>query len=298
MSPAIGHAAALATTVLWSVTYVLFTVAVRRIGARALNRLRLALALLLLIAAHLIAYGTVYPVGATGERWLWLGLSGVIGFAVAEAMLFRALFHLGPHRTSLVMTVAPVFSALLAWGALGETLSALQIGAVALTLSGILVVLWQRRAKAPAAAPVAWIGIAFAVGAAAAQAGRYILSKKGMEGGFPILSTNLLQIFSATAAAWLWGALTGRLRETVTALRRPGAALPTGTGAVLGPFLGVSLSLVALRAAPVGIASTLLALPPILTLFLERTVWGVPIRARAAVGTVIAVAGVAMIFLL
>lgn len=299
MSPIVGHAAALATTALWSFTYILFTVAVRRIGARALNRLRLVIALLLLVLTHLVRYGTVIPVDATGSRWLWLGLSGVIGFAVSDALLFRSLFHLGAHRTSLLMTAVPVFSALLAWITLGETLSPAQLGAAVLTLTGIVLVLWQRRSAEEGPHPrTVWIGIAFAVGAAAAQSARYILSKKGMEGGFPVLSTNLLQILCATVAAWGWGVLSGRLRESVTALRQPGSVAPTVAGAALGPFLGVTLSLVALRAAPVGIASTLLALPPVLLLFLERIVWGVPIRARAALGTAIAVAGVAAIFTL
>ncbi|UCF10879.1 MAG: DMT family transporter [Candidatus Bipolaricaulota bacterium] len=298
MSATMGQAAALLTTVLWSFTYVFFTIAVRRIGASALNRLRLAAALGLLLLAHLVVFGTPVPFGAEASRWLWLGLSGVIGFAVAEALLFRSLYHLGAHRTSLLMTSAPVFSALLAWGVLGERLSPGQIAAVAVTLLGIVVVLWRRGNGDDGRGAAWWLGILFAVGAAAAQATRYILSKRGMDGGFPVLSTNVLQILCATVTIWLWTAVRGRLRATRDALRTPGAMLPMLAGATLGPFLGVTLSLVALRAAPVGIASTLLALPPVLLLFLERVLFRVPIRPQALIGTAIAVGGVAMLFML
>jgi len=297
VSEAVGHGAALATAALWSASYVLFTIAVRRIGAPALNRIRLAIALAFLLATHLIVYGSIVPLHASVERWLWLGLSGVIGFAMSDALLFRALDRLGAHRTSLVMTAVPVMSALLGWAILGEQLSAVRCGAIAVTLAGIAVVLWEPRTpRADGARPGLLLGVGFALGAAVAQAARYILSKKGMAGAFPVLSTNLLQILCASAAAWGWATLRGQLRSTWRRLAAREAAFPTLAGAVAGPYVGVTLSLVALRAAPVGVASTLMALPPVLLLFVERFVFGTPIRLRAVLGTAIALAGVALIF--
>lgn len=69
-------------------------------------------------------------------------------------------------------------------------------------------------------------------------------------------------------------------------------------GAVLGPFLGVWLSLVAVKYAYVGIASTLMSLPPIILIPVSHWVFKEKITFGAILGTVIAVAGVAMIFLL
>ena len=103
MTARLGEIAALGTALLWSLTYVQFTVAVRRIGPSALNRLRLLVALIFLVCAHLAVFGVPLPIDASVTRWGWLILSGVVGFAISDDLLCRALFHLGAHRTSLVM---------------------------------------------------------------------------------------------------------------------------------------------------------------------------------------------------
>ena len=67
-------------------------------------------------------------------------------------------------------------------------------------------------------------------------------------------------------------------------------------GAFSGPFLGVTFSLVAVKRAEVGVASTLMALPPVFLLpigyllFKERFGW------QAVAGTFIAILGVALLF--
>jgi len=293
-----GEIAALTTAVCWALTYVLFTLAVRRIGAKALNRLRLAVALFFLLATHFIVDGTPLPLNAEPFRWGWLGLSGVVGFAISDAMLFRALFYLGAHRTSLVMALVPVFSALLAWGILGERLGAIQGLAVLVTLGGIVLVIWQRGGKKERRLPECYLrGVGCAVGAALAQSLRYIFSKQGMAGGFSFLSTNVIQILAATVTIWIWAALLGELRSTLAALKPLRPRWATIGGAFTGPFVGVTLSLVALQHAPVGIASTLLALPPVFLLPLSRAIFKERIATRTVLGTFVALAGVTMIFL-
>ena len=65
----------------------------------------------------------------------------------------------------------------------------------------------------------------------------------------------------------------------------------------MGPVLGVSLSLFALQHTSVGVASTLIALPPIFLIpieyhfFKERFGWG------AIAGTILAMIGVGILFL-
>ena len=293
-----GGAAALGTAFLWSFTYVLFTMSVRAIGARALNRLRLAIALGLLVGAHWVVHGTPLPLGVELSRWGWLTLSGVIGFAISDAMLFRALYHLGAHRTSLVMTLVPVAGALLAWLTLGETMSLAQTLAALTTIVGVTVVIAQRPHANPAAdgrRPA--LGVGLALCSVVAQAARYILSKQGMSGGFSPLSTNVLQILAASVAVWGIALATGRVRETARSLRVSRAAWTTLGGAFTGPFLGVTLSLVALARAPVGIASTLMGMTPVFLLPLSRLVFRERLTIRAVIGTVIAVAGAAALLL-
>jgi len=294
-----GEIAALGTAVLWTMTYLQFTVAVRRIGASLLNRTRLTVALAFLVRAHLIVHGTPFPLDAEAARWGWLILSGVIGFAISDALLFRSLLHLGAHRTSLLMALIPVASALFAWGMLGEELTAIQAVAALVTVSGIALVISTRSSDREAANTNrrTSFGILCALGAVVAQSLRYILSKQGMSGGFPILSTNVMQILAATVAVWVVAAFRGTIRGSLAPLRERTVVLSTVGGAFTGPFLGVSLSLVALSAAPVGIASTLMALTPVFLLPISRFAFKERITLRATIGTALAVGGVAVLFL-
>ncbi len=68
-------------------------------------------------------------------------------------------------------------------------------------------------------------------------------------------------------------------------------------GAFSGPFIGVTLSLVALGNAQVGVASTLMSLTPAFLLPFSAIVFKEPIWRRAVYGTVLALAGVALLFL-
>ena len=294
-----GEITALATAVLWTMSYLQFTVAVRLIGASLLNRTRLTVALAFLILAHLIVHGTPFPLDAEAARWGWLILSGVIGFAISDALLFRSLLYLGAHRTSLLMALTPVASALLAWGTLGEQLTAIQAAAALVTVGGITLVVSARPSDREAAKTGrrTSFGILCALGAMVAQSLRYILSKEGMSGGFPILSTNVMQILAATVAVWVMAAFRGTIRGSLKPLRDRTAILSTVGGAFTGPFLGVSFSLVALYAAPVGIASTLMALTPVFLLPISRVVFKERITLRAVIGTALVVGGVAILFL-
>ncbi len=292
----LGEIAAIGTALLWTLTYVQFTTAVRRIGPAVLNRLRLLFALLLLVCAHVAVYRTPLPFDAELSRWGWMALSGVIGFAISDAFLFRAFFHIGAHRTSLVMSLVPLWSALMAWGLFGETLSYVQIGAGLLTIAGVALVVSSRR-RGPAIEEKLALGVLFALGAVAAQSSRYILCVQGMSGGFPPLSANALQILAATVAVWAVALVRGTASSSFGGLRDSVAAGTTVGGAFAGPFLGVTLSLVALTHAPVGIASTLMALVPVFLLPIARIVFKEPITLRAVFGTALAVAGVALLFL-
>lgn len=298
MSLPTGELAALGTSLVWSATFVFFSIAARRIGPQALNRLRLAVAIGILLLLHTLAYGTPIPLDVGAERLGWLALAGVIGFVLSDALLFRSLVLLGPQRSSLVMVLVPVVSAFLAWGAFGEIPSAVEAVAGLAVVGGIALVLWPRKGEEePASTRLRGKGVLLAAAAACCQASRYLLSKAGMEGGFPALSTNVLQIGVATLAIWGLTVVTGKVRPTLSALRDRTGRRTMAAGALLGPVTGVTLSLVALASAPVGVASTLMALSPVILLVVSRVAFKERIRPRAVAGTLLAVAGVAALFL-
>ena len=297
----VGEIAALLTALCWSFGAIFYTVAGRYLGSVTINRLRLLLSLIFLTAIHWLLLSTPLPLGAAPGRWVWLGLSGIIGLTLGDILLFQAYVWIGPRLAMLLKSLAPVFSALLAWLFLAEALTFGQITGIVLTVGGVSWVVLERNGEGQQAAGAGqrygW-GILFGLGAAITQAAGLITAKKGLDADFPALSGHLIRMLVAAIAIWGVALWQKQVRVTVEQLvSRPLAARHFIIGTVLGPVAGVWLSLVAVQRAPVGIASTLMALVPIFMLpigyfvFKERFGW------PAVVGTVVAVAGVGLLFL-
>jgi drug/metabolite transporter (DMT)-like permease len=298
--PLLGELAALGTSACWSLTSTFFTLAGRQVGSVAVNRVRLLFAVLFLTASHALL-GLALPVLAEPWRWLWLGLSGIVGLVIGDALLFQAFVWIGPRLTMLMMSLAPVISAALAWLFLGEVLAARELLAVMITVAGVAFVVLDRPASAGnrQAERDHVKGILFGLGAAAGQALGLILAKKGLAGDFSPLSGTLMRMVIAAAIMWGLAAAQGQAAATLRRVRgEPLALRRILGGAFFGPFLGVTLSLVAVQATQVGIASALMALPPVFLLPISRLVFGERVGARAIAGTFVAIAGVAMLTLL
>jgi len=294
----LGEIAGLLTSVAWSGTSVLFTKATQQVGSIVVNRIRVLLALAFLMLLNLVFYGYLLPTGAGLERWLWFGLSGAIGYALGDVFLFQSFLCIGAQRGMLMMSLAPLMSAALAWIFFDETLTALQLLGVLVTLAGVALVILRRRNAASHASCSPAQGALFGLGAAASQAVGYVLSKQGLVGDFPPLAGNSIRMLAAVLALWVLASLQGKVRETFRSVQARRDVLTwLALAAFTGPVLGATLSLYALQNTQVGIASTLIALPPVFLLpvswlvFKEKFDWG------AVIGTLTAIGGVAILFL-
>ena len=294
----LGEIAALGTAVLWSFTSVLFTLAGRRVGSVVVNRTRLAVALLFLILTHAALQGQLLPLPIEPGRFTWLALSGIIGLVLGDAALFQALVLVGPRLSTLMMAAVPVISTFLAWAFLDERLSSLQLLAVGITVGGIAWVVAERRGgQIESERKQYLLGILAGLGGAVGQAVGLVTAKLGMTGDYPPLSGVVVRMLAAALAMWLWTLLKGEGRSTIQKARTGKAGMLIVAGAFVGPFLGVWLSLIAIDATLVGLASTLMALTPIFVIPLVRIVFDERVSYRAILGTVVALVGVAMIFI-
>lgn len=295
-----GQIAALGTSVCWTLTSIFFTASGRRVGSVIVNQTRLALAVVFLALTHFLTRGQWLPVNADPDRWFWLGLSGLIGLTLGDGFLFQAFVLIGARRSMLLMSLVPIISAVIAWLFLGETLSAPEMIAIGLTVGGIgWVVLEKEGANGtPVETRRYWLGVLAGIGGALGQALGLVLSKKGMGGDFPPLSATLMRMVVAAVVIWSYTLLQGRGGHTLRALTDRRASLAILGGAIAGPFLGVWLSLVAVKLARVGIASTLMALPPVFVLLPSVWIFRERIGPRAVIGTLVAIGGAALIFLL
>lgn len=295
-----GQLAALGTSLCFTATSTFFTLGGRLVSALVVNRTRLLLATLFLTIAHLL-FGIPLPVSIEPFRYFWLVISGVIGLVLGDAFLFQAFVWIGPRLAMLMMSLAPVLAVLMSWAFLGEVLSLGQLLGIFLTVSGVAWVVMDRRGRkglSPDSNRHYFLGILFGIGAAFGQAAGLVTAKFGLVGDFPALSGTLIRMVAAVVVLWLITLLQGQARSTFARVRsQPRALAYITAGAFFGPTLGVTLSLVAIQRIPVGIASTLTSLPPVLLIPVGYFVFGERFGWQAILGTLVAIAGVAVLFL-
>lgn len=311
LAPYIGPAAGVATSFLWSFTALFFTAAGKRLGAATVNAVRIGMAIVLLGLTHRVLFGVWVP-AAQGGQVLYLALSGLIGLSIGDLALFTAFVRIGPRLSMLIMTTAPIFAALFGWVALGETLPPWAWIGMALTIGGVCWVVLERPAQpTPELAGRRAGGLLLALIASACQAGGLLLSKQGIGHGWlppeqhlnPQAATLLRMFFAGVfvlpTVAWLVARhrLAHPLRhEAVDPRRRRAGYLFAFCGAMVGPFLGVWMSLVASNHASLAVAQTTMSLPPVFILPWVVLIHKERLSRRAVLGALIAVGGVALLF--
>ncbi len=309
----LGEAAAVITSTLWTGNSILFTAAGKRIGAISVNAIRIAIAVVLLSVTHIIFFGTVIP-DANNAQWLWMGLSGIIGLGIGDFALFSAFVLIGPRKSLLLMSIAPIISVIFSYLLLGEVLGLWVLLGIAVTLVGIIIVILEREVrrvqtnegdrKIDFVKKRNMLGISLGVIGAVGQGLGLVFAKYGIINAaddiskpLDSLSATLMRMLVGAIFVWLVITFWGRLPEIRKGIEDRRAVKLTSAGAFIGPFLGVWFSMVAISYTEVGIAMTLMSLMPVMVipvvwvLYKEKTNW------RGIAGAVVAVIGVAIIFL-
>jgi drug/metabolite transporter (DMT)-like permease len=303
----IGETSAIAVSFLWTICSILFAYAGRRIGALSVNAIRIVMALGMLGAAHILIFGTIIP-DANRSQWIYMSLSGVVGLAIGDFGYFGTLVILGPRRGTLIMSLNPIFSVIAGYFVLTEMLSIWTFIGIAITLAGVTWVILERENRSneePITQKEKVLGVTFGLIGAIGQGVGLVIAKYGMENvandpsvSLDPLSATLIRMIAGTIVVWLFIIAIGRLPKLINDLKDTKAVNATFAGAFFGPFLGVWLSMVAVMYAFAGVAATLMSLMPLIVipflwvLYRQKTSW------RGFIGAVIAIVGVAILFLL
>ena len=294
----IGEIAALATAFLFAMTALIFTSTARAIGSQATNRMRLLFALVYLVILNVILFREPLPFSADSSRWFWLSLSGVIGLSLGDAFLFQSLVSVGTRLGSLLLSLAPIFGSIIAWIFFHETLTVLQITGIVLALAGIGWVVLSHQEPPDTPHGHTRRGVIFGVLAGLGQAVGLVFSKQGMSGEFSPFQANAIRMLAAVIFIWALSVFDGSAAGTLKGLQgKPRVVGLLALGAFVGPVLAVTLSLLAIQYAEIGVASTLMALTPVIILPISYFVFKEKVGWQAILGTVLAIAGVAVLFL-
>ncbi len=292
----LGEVTALITACLWSMSSIAFTEASIRVGPMYVNVTRMLIALLLLSVT--LMFLSVKIDLSSNQIWN-LTISGFAGLVIGDTFLFKAFKNIGARLSMLVMALVPPVSALLAFLFLGESLSLLGVIGITITVSGIALVIFKREERPSSNYKIDYSGIFYAFIGALGQAVGLIFAKQAFnENEINGFLASFVRIASAVVIIYPIVIVTKRFKEPVKVFMKDKKGfLFTLIGAVFGPYLGITFSLISISHTKVGIASTIMATVPILMLPLVYFYYKEKLSWISIIGAFVAVSGVAIIFL-
>lgn len=293
----LGEIASLATALCWTITSVAFESAGKRVGSISVNLIRLVIALLLISVFNLFTRGMMLPLDASSSAWFWLSISGIIGFVLGDLFLFQAFVVIGSRLSMLIMSVVPPITALTGYIMMGERISLLGLVGMMITIAGIALVILTRNPEDKMlrfSYPVK--GLIYAFIGALGQAFGLVFSKFGMGSYNPFAATQIRIIAAIIGFALVIG-ISKNWENVYLALKDIKAIKYISIGSLFGPFIGVSLSLLAVQHAPTGIVSTITSITPILIIPVAIIFLKEKVSPREIFGALITLGGVSLLFI-
>lgn len=289
----------------WTATALLSEYGSKRMGNLTLNVLRMSLTLIFSLILFWYSTGSPIPAGGSVEAYGWMLLSGLVGYVIGDFCLFQCYIIIGSRFGQLFMTLAPLSAALTAWITLGQHMAPKSILAMLITLLGISISVLGRGERHRLSLKLPLNGVLFAIGAALCQGVGLVLSKIGMNhydtGTIPDWLVPFSANFFRCIAGIIGFTILMYFRQGFRPLRQAfhdakGMTVATTT-TIFGPFVGVGFSLMAVQYTSAGIASTLMALTPIIIILPSYLLFREPITWKSILGALISVFGVSLFFL-
>ncbi len=291
----IGEIAALITAVLWSGSAIAFSEASKILGSSLVNITRMVLGLIFLAITILVLN---IEVDITFQQYIYLIISGIIGIAFGDAFLFKALELIGARISMLLMAVSPIIAAVLAFIFLGERISGWGVIGIIITFAGILMVVIQKN-EAATNKKNSIVGIIFALLAALGQGGGLIFAKLAFNGGeINGFFATFIRLGASFVVFYPILRFSNRLKNPIDKLKKNKRGFMfSSIGAFIGPYLGITMSLIAVKNAYVGIASTLMSTVPVIMLPIVYFYYKEKLSLNSILGAFIAVLGISILFL-
>jgi len=293
----LGEIAALITALCWTMTAISFEAAGKKVGSISVNLIRLIMAFVFISIYNFFSRGMILPIDASSSTWLWLTFSGIIGFVIGDLFLFQAYVEVGARISMLIMSTVPPITAISGFIIMGEKITSLGLIGMIITMVGISLVILTKNPsnkKVKFSHPIK--GLVYAFIGALGQAFGLVFSKFGMGSYDPFAATQI-RIIAAIIGFSILITISKNWRKVFVAFKDKRAMKYIGIGSLFGPFIGVSLSLLAVQHAPTGIVSTITSITPILLIPVSIIVFKEKVLPREIFGSVITLLGISLLFI-
>ena len=253
-------------------------------------------AVVLLGIAAWVTRGFFFPIDATPYQWFWLSLSGFIGFFLGDLFLFHSYSIIGSRMAQLVMTLSPPITVCVGFLFLNEHLSFKQIVGISIVVCGIFIAMLGKEKGEKLNFNVPFKGFLFAFGGATGQALGLIASKKGI-GDYDAVSATQIRAITGGLSFILLVTFLRRWGSVRQALSNKTGVKFVLSGSLVGPVIGVALSLFAIQHTEAGVAATLMGLVPIFIIVPSAIMFKERITPFQIFGAFISVGGCILLFL-
>ncbi len=260
----------------------------------------------IIISIILLVFYSLSPIDIaaipTGNQYLFLILSGIIGFTAGDYLGFSSFVKLGPRLASLYTTLAPGFALLFGFLLLDEHLNLVGLAGMVITIAGVVLLTISRSEKLIAIEKgfkTDKIGIIFGIGSAFCQGLGLTLSKEGMlpeAGGEDLIAVhaNWIRLLGGFGSAFIFSVFSGNLLRYAKPVfyNEKNGTWFMFAGTVFGPVLGVTFSLITVSKIDVAAAQTIFALLPVFVLPLNYLFYRDRITLISILAALISICGV------
>jgi drug/metabolite transporter (DMT)-like permease len=292
-----GEFIALLVAFLWGLAAIIWTLAGEKVSAAELNLIKAIIASGLVGITLLLTRTALAPL--PGLSLVQLLLSGMVGLGMGDTALFAAFQRIGPTRTSMIKLLSPLLVSLAAFISLHERLTILDFIGTAFTVLGILLVMSERLPHNHVAPARFWQGVSLALFATLAEVVGVVYSRQVLvQTDIDPLWSTLLRLSAAAVFLVFWFLITRqRIGEWLHSAETRRLAKLIGSGVFVGTFVGLWLQQTALKITNAGVAQTLFASSPLFILLIQALMKRQLPSLRALSGVLVAMTGVALIFL-
>lgn len=287
-----GELLALLTALIWAAAVILLKRSGESVPPFALNLFRVTVSSVLLLPTAFLA-GQASVTSASLSDILLLVASGAIGVAISDTLFHASLNRIGAGISAIIDCLYSPLTVLLAFLALNERLSALQLVGLALVLGGVFAAARHEPPHGVAPRQVA-VGVVWGVLAMVALAVGIVIAKPVLDRSTLLWAATVRQV--GCLAVMLPVALLSRRRAQILGALRPSSVwLHSLPGAVLGSYLGLICWIGGLKYTKVGVAAILNQSSTIYILILAAIFLKEPFTRRKLLASLVALAGIILV---